>query len=79
MGGIEGERNTALSIHAYIAGLNPQLDTRCVKAIENAHNAISAMAAPFVLNYRDESAGKAISALRELEEVLTEVKTELAK
>lgn len=79
MGGIEGRRNTAASLHAYLEKANPELDARCVKAIENAHKAINSMAAPFVLNYRDASAGKAIEALRELEEVLTEVKAEVAK
>lgn len=79
MGGIEGRRNTAASLHAYLEKANPELDARCVKAIENAHKAINSMAAPFVLNYRDTSAGKAIEALRELEEVLTEVKAEVAK
>lgn len=79
MGGIEGRRNTAASLHAYLEKANPELDARCVKAIENAHKAINSMAAPFVLNFRDESAGKAIEALRELEEVLTEVKAEVAK
>lgn len=79
MGGIEGRRNTAASLHAYLEKANPELDARCVKAIENAHKAINSMAAPFVLNYRDPSAGKAIEALRELEEVLTEVKAEVAK
>lgn len=79
MGGIEGRRNTAASLHAYLEKANPKLDARCVKAIENAHKAINSMAAPFVLNYRDASAGKAIEALRELEEVLTEVKAEVAK
>lgn len=79
MGGIEGRRNTAASLHAYLEKANPELDARCVKAIENAHKAINSMAAPFVLNYRDASAGKAIEALRELEEVLMEVKAEVAK
>lgn len=79
MGGIEGRQNTAASLHAYLEKANPELDARCVKAIENAHKAINSMAAPFVLNYRDASAGKAIEALRELEEVLTEVKAEVAK
>lgn len=79
MGGIEGRRNTAASLHAYLEKANPELDARCVKAIENAHKTINSMAAPFVLNYRDASAGKAIEALRELEEVLTEVKAEVAK
>lgn len=79
MGGISGERNTATSIHAYMERTDPQLDSRCVKAIEHAHNSINSMAAPFVLNYRDESAGKAIMALRELEEVLREVKAKLAE
>lgn len=79
MGGIEGQRNSGRSIHGYLEKQNHELDTRCVKAIETAHQKIDAMKAPFVLNYTDASAGDAIKALRELEEVLTEVKTELAK
>jgi len=79
MGGIEGERNEALSLHAYMARFNPELDRRCTDAIANALLKIDSMATPFVLNYTHPSAGEAIAACRELEEVLAEIKSELAK
>lgn len=79
MGGIEGQRNSALSIHAYMEKQNKTLDERCMAAIDNAHKRINSMKAPFVLNYTDQSAGEAMRALRDLEETLAEVKAELAK
>lgn len=79
LGGVEGYRDASASLHAYMATANPDLDARCIRAIDEAHSAISSMAAPFVLKYTDPSAGKAIEACRNLEEVLTEVKAELAK
>jgi hypothetical protein len=79
MGGIEGQRNEKLSLHNYIAGVNSDLDAKCVAAIENAEKAISQMAAPFVLNYSDPSAQTAADACIELQNVLLEVKAELAK
>lgn len=79
MGGVEGERNESKSIHAYIAKVNPELDKECVAAIADAKKAILAMKAPFVLNYRDESAGKAIESCVALNEVLVKVKEQLAK
>lgn len=79
MGGIEGKRSDSHSIHAYIKSINSELDTRCVNAIANAKNKIASMAAPFVNNINDPSAGEAITACSDLESVLIEVKSELAK
>lgn len=79
MGGIEGRRNESKSLHAYVQSVNSELDTRLVAAIKNAEDKIAAMEAPFVLNYRHESAAAAMTACRELTDVLTEVKQELAK
>lgn len=79
MGGIDGRRDESKSIHAYIAKVNPSLDKKCTAAIEGALAAISAMKAPFVQNYRDASAQSAMDACTELNEVLMEVKAELAK
>jgi hypothetical protein len=40
---------------------------------------IKAMKAPFVLNYTDDSCQEAMDACKALDDVLTEVKAELAK
>lgn len=79
LGGVEGLRNETASLHAYMQKNNPELDSRCMTAIRKAHEKINSMASPFVLNYRDSSATEAMTALRDLQDVLTEVKTELAK
>ena len=79
MGGIDGQRNTTASLHAYIKSVNPSLDERVVKAIDNAKTSINNMKAPFVLNYTDASAATAMDACRELNDVLVLVKAQLAK
>lgn len=79
MGGIDGRRNENLSLHNYIGKVNGELDSRCVEAIENAKDKISQMTAPFVLNYADVSAKTASDACIVLQEVLMEIKAELAK
>ncbi len=79
MGGIDGQRNENLSIHAYIRSIDADLDTRTVKAIDNALAKIKAMKAPFVNNYTDTSAGEAINACKALDDILSEVKTALQK
>lgn len=79
MGGIEGERNEALSLHAYIASVNAELDTKTTTAISNALAKIKAMKAPFVLNYQDASCQEAMDACKALDNVLSEVKAQLAK
>ena len=79
MGGIEERRDESKSIHNYIKGIDPELDARCIAAIEGALTAISRMKAPFVDNFRDPSAQTAMDACSELNEVLVEVKAALAK
>lgn len=85
MGGIEGQRDESKSLHAYIKSVNEDLDTRTVAAINNALTKINAMTAPFVTGIRnnDEAAKatyrEAMTACSELDDILSEVKTELAK
>lgn len=79
MGGVEGSRDESKSLHGYLQTANAELDARCIAAIENAIEKITAMKAPFVLYYTDPSCGTAIDACTALNEVLTEVKAELAK
>ena len=79
MGGIEGERDEALSIHNYLKDNNTELDTKVVNAIDNALAKIQAMKAPFVTYYSDPSAGEAIEACDALSNALAEVKAEFAK
>ena len=74
MGGNEGERDESKSLHAYVQGIDAQLDSRIVEAINNALTKINNMAAPFVNNYADPSAGEAMDACQELSDVLAEAK-----
>ncbi len=74
MGGNEGERDESKSLHAYVKGIDSQLDSRVVDAIDNALAKINAMVAPFVHNYADPSAGEAMEACQDLSDVLTEAK-----
>ena len=68
-----------MSLHTYIKDNNKELDTKAVNAIEKALNAINNLAAPFVQNYADASAGAAMEACQELSDVMAEVKAEIAK
>ena len=79
MGGIEGKRNEAYSLHTYVKGVDAALDTRVTTAITTALSKIKAMKAPFVTYYKDASAGEAITACKELDAVLSDVKTALRK
>ena len=79
MGGMEGQRDEAMSLHTYIKDYNKELDTKTVNAIEKALTAINNMTAPFVQNYADVSAGAAMEACQELSDVMSEVKAEFAK
>lgn len=79
MGGIEGRRDESLSLHAYISQVNPDLDRKCTQAIGNAQQKIMQMAAPFVKHYSDPSAKAAADACIELQDVLLEIKAELAR
>lgn len=77
MGSIENERDETNSLHNYIAGVDKELDTKVVNAINNALTKINAMAAPFVNNIKDPSAGEAIKACQDLDAILSDVKTAL--
>lgn len=77
MGGIEGRRNEARSLHAHIKSIDSDLDSRCVAAIAEAKAKINAMKAPFVNNYTDASADAAAQACLALQEILLEVKAQL--
>jgi iron uptake system EfeUOB component EfeO/EfeM len=79
MGGMEGQRDESMSLHTYIRDNNRDLDTKAVNAIEKALAAINDMAAPFVLNYADASAGAAMEACQDLSDVMAEVKAEFSK
>jgi uncharacterized iron-regulated protein len=79
MGGMEGQRDEAMSLHTYIKDYNKELDTKAMNAIDNALTKIQAMKAPFVQFYADASAGEAMEACQDLSDVMAEVKTEFAK
>lgn len=79
LGGIEGKRNESTSLHAYIRKVNPDLDNEMIAGINNVKSRVNAMAAPFVLNYRDSSAKEAMEACDNLVIILTKVKAQLAK
>ena len=79
MGGMENQRDEALSLHTYIKDNNRELDTKAMNAIENAMTKIQAMKAPFVQFYADASAGEAMEACQDLSDVMAEVKAEFAK
>lgn len=77
MGGVEGERDEDLSMHHFVKDINEELDAKVVNAINNALTKINNMAAPFVSNYSDASAGEAMEACQQLSNVLDEAKSEL--
>ena len=79
MGGMEGQRDEALSLHTYIKDNNADLDAKALNAINNALTKIQAMKAPFVQFYADATAGEAMEACQELSDVMAEVKAEFAK
>lgn len=79
MGGMENQRDEALSLHTYIKDNNKELDTKAMNAIDNAMTKIQAMKAPFVQYYADASAGEAMEACQNLSDVMAEVKAEFAK
>ena len=79
MGGMESQRDEALSLHTYIKDNNKELDNKAMNAIENAMTKIQAMKAPFVQFYADASAGEAMEACQELSDVMAEVKAEFGK
>ena len=79
MGGMESQRDEALSLHTYIKDNNKELDNKAMNAIENAMTKVQAMKAPFVQFYADASAGEAMEACQELSDVMAEVKAEFGK
>ena len=79
LGGMENQRDEALSLHTYIKDNNKELDTKAMNAIDNAMTKIQAMKAPFVQYYADASAGEAMEACQNLSDVMAEVKAEFAK
>ena len=72
-GGIEGQRNDKLSLHAYVKKMDKALDTEVEEAINNALAKIDAMPRPFVNNYTNPANGEAIEACQNLDEVLSKV------
>ncbi len=79
MGGMESQRDEALSLHTYIKDNNKELDTKAMNAIDNAMKKIQTMKAPFVQYYADASAGEAMEACQNLSDVMAEVKAEFGK
>lgn len=71
MGGVEGERNSDLSVHYFINKLDAAVDSRVLAAIDNSLAKIAGMKAPFVQNYTDATAKAAIDALAELDDALS--------
>lgn len=73
LGGIEGQRDEANSLHHYMHNLNAALDNEVMEAIDNALAKIDAMPAPFVNNIGAAANGEAMEACAALSEVLDEV------
>lgn len=71
MGGVEGERNSDLSVHYFINKMDAAVDSRVLAAIDNSLAKIASMKAPFVQNYTDATAKAAIDALAELDDALS--------
>ena len=78
-GGIDADNRAEHSFHNLLKSTNEELDARVVEAIEAAKNNINSMKAPFVENYTDASCDNAINACKALDDILSEVKAELAK
>lgn len=81
MGGVAelNTRNADKSLHSIIADRNPDLDRKVTTTIVNALNTIKAMPAPFVNNYSDDAYDRAVEACQAIDEVFSEVISELAK
>ncbi|MCR4828561.1 MAG: peptidase M75 [Bacteroidales bacterium] len=79
MGGIEGERNNAKSLHQFVKDHDKDLDARVTAAIAEALSKIDAMPAPFVNNYTNASCGEAVEACQNLDDILGEVNDMLTK
>ena len=72
-GGIEGQRNDKLSLHAYVKKMDNKLDNEVEEAINTALAKIDAMPRPFVNNYTNPKNAEAIEACQALDEVLSRV------
>ena len=72
-GGIEGQRNDKLSLHAYVKKMDNKLDNEVEEAIQNALDKINAMPLPFVSNYPNPANAEAIEACQNLDDVLSKV------
>ena len=72
-GGIEGQRNEKLSLHAYVKKMDNKLDNEVEEAINTALAKIDAMPRPFVNNYTNPKNAEAIEACQALDEVLSRV------
>ena len=72
-GGIEGQRNDKLSLHAYVKKMDKALDNEVEEAINTALTKINAMPRPFVQNYTNPANGEAIEACQNLDDVLSKV------
>ena len=72
-GGIEGQRNDKLSLHAYVKKMDNKLDNEVEEAIQNALDKINAMPLPFVSNYTNPANAEAIEACQSLDDVLSKV------
>lgn len=73
LGGVEGQRDEAQSLHQYMHSLNAALDSEVKEAIDNAMAKIDAMPAPFVNNIGAAANGEAMEACAALSEILDEV------
>ena len=73
MGGVEGQRDEAKSLHSYVKELDASLDSRVTEAIATALAKIDAMPAPFVNNIAAPANGEAMEACAALSDILTEV------
>jgi hypothetical protein len=72
-GGIEGQRNDKLSLHAYVKKMDSKLDNEVEDAIREALGKIDAMPRPFVSNYTNPANASAIEACQNLDDVLSKV------
>ncbi|MBP5496675.1 MAG: peptidase M75 [Bacteroidales bacterium] len=72
-GGIEGQRNDKLSLHAYVKKMDNKLDNEVEEAIQNALDKINAMPRPFVSSYTNPANAEAIEACQSLDDVLSKV------
>ncbi|MBR4589417.1 MAG: peptidase M75, partial [Bacteroidaceae bacterium] len=68
---------TANSVMAYAFAHYPEEANNVKQALEDTLSAINDMKRPFVLNYQDSSAGKAIEALENLDEAIDALKEKL--